>query len=361
IREAFRGLLETGTPYDLVLRIVTARGRRRWVRAIGQADRVNGKTTRAFGAFQDITVLHEKDAALQASERRYQELFHSMVSGFALHRIVTDDQGEPIDYEWVEVNDAFERLTGLSRDKVIGKRASELIPTIHESEVGWVQRYGRVALEGEPEHFEAFEPTLARWYEVLAYRPEPRHFVTLFSDVTERKLQEHQLADSQRLLQAQRRLAEAFLSAPNPTLFNELLAVMLDVTGSKIGYVGFINENGDLVSPSLTRDVWDRCQVPDKSIVFPKESWAGLWGRSLRENATLWSNDGLSPPLGHLPLHAALAAPIRFDGGLIGQAVVANKTGGYADQDAKVLEELTGYIGPFLKQRIESGLEDLMP
>ena len=58
-------------------------------------------------------------------------------------------------------------------------------------------------------------------------------------------------------------------------------------TGSEYGVFGFIDERGDLVAPSMTRDIWDKCQMPEKSIVFPREEWGGIWGRALREAKSL--------------------------------------------------------------------------
>lgn len=134
-------------------------------------------------------------AALEESERKYRSLFDKMLNGFAYHRILTDDDGRPVDYVFLEVNDAFERLLGVRRDAIIGRRATELIPGLDRMDFDWIGFYGRVALHGEelriekPIRFGGRE----RWFSVSAYRPEPGYFSVVFEDVTEKKRLEDNL------------------------------------------------------------------------------------------------------------------------------------------------------------------------
>ncbi len=92
--------------------------------------------------------------------------------------------GQPCDYRFLEVNPSFERLTGLTRGELIGKRVLEILP---DNEPIWIERYGKVALTGEPARFENYSAPLGRWYEVFAYRPAPMQFAVTFADITERK------------------------------------------------------------------------------------------------------------------------------------------------------------------------------
>ncbi|GAB4495096.1 MAG: hypothetical protein OHK0052_01750 [Anaerolineales bacterium] len=147
----------------------------------------------------EIVSLRRTQQALQDSEHRYRQLFEESISGFALHEIICDDAGKPSDYRFLSVNTAFERLTGLKRSEIIGKRVREVLP---ETEDLWIERYGQVALTGEPTSFEAYSHALNKHFEVRAYCPQPGQFATLFTDITER-IQTHQtLIENEQYLNA---------------------------------------------------------------------------------------------------------------------------------------------------------------
>jgi PAS domain S-box-containing protein len=132
---------------------------------------------------------HEK---AQRSADRFKLLFQNMSMGFALHEIILDGSGRPADYRFLEMNPAFERLTGLEAAKILGKTVLEIMPDTEES---WIRRYGEVALGGGPDHFEGFSRELDRRYEVTAYSPEPRRFAAIFQDVTDRVKAEQALRE----------------------------------------------------------------------------------------------------------------------------------------------------------------------
>jgi PAS domain S-box-containing protein len=130
---------------------------------------------------------------IKRSEERYRSLFTHMINGFAHHKVLLDEGGKPVDYVFLEVNDAFEKLTGLKRENLIGKRVTEVLPGIEKDSAGWIGTYGRVAMTGEAIRLESYSETLERWYSVLAYRSEGNHFVTVFEEITERKRAEEAL------------------------------------------------------------------------------------------------------------------------------------------------------------------------
>jgi PAS domain S-box-containing protein len=131
------------------------------------------------------------------NEARYQSLFEQMSEGFALHEIICDENGQPVDYRFLDINPAFEQLTGLKREAVVGRLKSDVLPG-ETSE--WEQIYGQVVQSGEPVRFEKYSTTLLKHYEVFAYRPAPGLFATLFVDTTQRKRIQHEAEEGKRLL-----------------------------------------------------------------------------------------------------------------------------------------------------------------
>ena len=141
----------------------------------------------------DITERKRSEETLRESESRYRQLFGSMISGFALHEIIRDENGAPCDYRFLEVNPAFEQLTGLSSQEVVGKTVLEIMP---ETEPHWIETYGRVATTGEPVSFESYSGALDRHFEITAYSPGPEQFATVFHDITESKRAERDLRET---------------------------------------------------------------------------------------------------------------------------------------------------------------------
>jgi len=114
IRSAVQAAIDTGTPFDLELPLITARGRQIWVRSQGTAERRNGRTIRLSGAFQDITERRSADEL-----RRLQ----SAALAAAADAIVITDRAGAI----VWVNPAFSRLTGYSSDEALGRNPRDLV------------------------------------------------------------------------------------------------------------------------------------------------------------------------------------------------------------------------------------------
>jgi PAS domain S-box-containing protein len=140
--------------------------------------------------YGDVSKRKIAEEALRKSERRFHDLFSSMSEGFALHEIMCDEDGRPCDYRFIDVNPAFEKLTGLKREDVVGRTVLQVLP---DEDPKWIEIYGSVALTGEPVHFENYSPVLKRYYEVFSYCPAPKEFAVIFMDITQRKFSEEEL------------------------------------------------------------------------------------------------------------------------------------------------------------------------
>lgn len=117
----------------------------------------------------------------------YKDMMLSMPLGYGLHKIILDDDGNPCDYEFIEINSKFEEATGLLAAEIIGKRVTEVLPGITEGDFDWIAAYGNVALNGTVLQFEQYAQPLCQWYHINAYSPDTGFFITLFDDITKEK------------------------------------------------------------------------------------------------------------------------------------------------------------------------------
>ncbi len=149
------------------------------------------------GYLVDITEGKWALEALQESELRYRSLFDNMFNGFAYNKVVTGDDGSVKDWVFLEVNDSFESFTGLTREEIIGKNATDVIPDVRDSDPDMIGIFGQVATTGKQTRFIINIRAFDRWFSVSAYSPREGYFVSLFEDITEAKQAEGALLESE--------------------------------------------------------------------------------------------------------------------------------------------------------------------
>lgn len=133
-----------------------------------------------------------------------KRMLENLPDAFAYHRALYDQKGSPIDYLFLDVNPAFEVMTGLRKKEVLSKKVSEVLPALKKDNFDWIDTYGRLAREGGAIRFENYSTPLERWYEVTAFSYEPEYFVTIFRDVTAyRKREDSLLLKEKRFSKAQ--------------------------------------------------------------------------------------------------------------------------------------------------------------
>jgi PAS domain S-box-containing protein len=147
-----------------------------------------GVITDLIASGVDITDRKRAEKILRESEERYHTLFDSIDEGFCLIEMLFDENGKANDYRFLEINPAFEHLTGIPAEAALREKSiRKLIPDLEEK---WFEIYGRVALTGEPVRFEEHSEVMNRWFDVYAFRvfnAESSRVALIFNEITERK------------------------------------------------------------------------------------------------------------------------------------------------------------------------------
>lgn len=116
-----------------------------------------------------------------------------MLDGFIYCKALFNGNTEPVDYVLVDANGAFEMLTGLRRDRIIGKKLTELPLGMEKYCANWVKMFGEVAMTQQAAKLESCLYLNGKWYSISAYCPKRGYLAAMFEDVTERKNAERAL------------------------------------------------------------------------------------------------------------------------------------------------------------------------
>lgn len=190
---SLKEMIEEGKQYDVEAKIRRPiDGEIIDIRSMAKYDR---EKKMIFGVLQDITKRKWTENALLLTEQKYRSLFENMLNGFAYCRMLFDDLNRPVDFVYLDVNDAFTSLTGLK--DVVGKRVTEVIPGVKESTPELFEIYGRVALTGRPEAFEIDLKPLNMTLHISVFSPQKEYFVAIFENITDQKRAEGELTESE--------------------------------------------------------------------------------------------------------------------------------------------------------------------
>lgn len=144
---------------------------------------------------RDLTERKRSKTRLKESEEKFRLLFENMNTAFAMNKVITNQQGEVIDYVFEEVNPFFERLLGIKKEEIIDKRVLEVYPN---TEKYWIEKFGAVALSGKSlEYINYFQET-NRYYETKVYCPKPGYFAVTFTDISEKEKAEKTLREAEK-------------------------------------------------------------------------------------------------------------------------------------------------------------------
>ena len=234
-------------------------------------ERLGGHLAVALAKFRADEALHE-------SEARFRSLFENMQEGFAYCRMLFEGD-RPCDFIYLHVNDAFERLTGLKN--VIGRRVTEVIPGIRNTDAELFEIYGRVVATGQPEKFERYVQALKMWFSISVYCPAPEHFVAVFDVITARKeveerIRQFNLELEERVHQrtAQLEAANKELEAFSYSVSHDLRAPLRAVDGFAgilaEDYAGRLDEEGQRVVGVIRHEATRMGQLIDDLLAFSR-------------------------------------------------------------------------------------------
>jgi nitrogen-specific signal transduction histidine kinase/CheY-like chemotaxis protein len=216
--------------------------------------------------------------ALAESEEQCRAIFQTMRDGCGLSRMIYDDQGRPVDWLYVRVNPAFERILG--RSGLEGRRASEVFPGMPEPLPRLLEVYGRVARTGESERLELEMPTLGKWMDISVSCPYADHFMAVYTDATERHhLEEH-------LRQVEKMEAVGQLAGGVAHDFNNLLTAIL-------GYSELLADHQAVLTAGLQEDVLEIKRAAERGATLTRQLLAFSRRQDMRPQL-LSLNDVLS-------------------------------------------------------------------
>jgi PAS domain S-box-containing protein len=151
--------------------------------------------------FTDITVQLTDEKIIRENSLRYSALLNARINGVAHCKVITDEQGIPVDYRIIQVNESYTSITGIKKEDIEGKTAREVFPGIENFSFDFIKEYGKVALEGSEISFETFFEVTKQWLSIYAYSPLPGEFTAIFTDISEKKLNESARNNERELLQ----------------------------------------------------------------------------------------------------------------------------------------------------------------
>ncbi|TFF40352.1 PAS domain S-box protein [Mucilaginibacter psychrotolerans] len=217
-----QGAIQNGTPIDVELQIITAKGNIRWVRVVSESEFVNGECVRVYGSFQDIDGRLKAQINAKAALEERNVILESIGDAFFA-----------VDKNWVVTywNIMAEKVLGKPRAKILYNNLWDVFADSVDSES--YRQYHLAVSTNRAVHFEDYYAPLEKWYEISAY-PSINGLSVYIKDITTRKLTEHRLIDSEK------RYSELFHSSPLPKMvFAKDTLMFLDVNNSALAHYGY--------------------------------------------------------------------------------------------------------------------------
>ena len=267
------------------------------------------------------------EAALRASEEKYRTLFQTMGQGFCELEFVRDDQGRAVDFRYIELNPAFERLVGLPAAEARGRTGREVVPDL---DLWWVETYDRIAATGLPARLEHTDTPMGRWFEVSVYPQANDRLLILYDDVTERKVAETALRDREERQAFLLALSDAVRSLTDP---EAIQSAACRLVGERLDEDRCYYATADEAA-GIIRIAWDHVRGDAPSIAGEHRLADFEWSAEIlrRGECHVLADTQASVPEASRPAFAALqigacmGTPLIKNGSLVGALWVTHST-----------------------------------
>lgn len=332
---------ERKTTPAMHIKIVRTDGKDRDIEVFSLPFNHNGETA-VQSIMRDITVQKKIEDELRVSEERFRSAFDNSAIGKAIVEL---------DGSYIRVNEAFCKFIGYSEEELLGLRMSHITcpEDIPENVNGLRCLMAGVAKSFRMEQRYIHKSGVIIWGSLnlsLVRDPDgdPGYLIGEIQDITQRKLTQEALDREMNINNTLSRFSQKLLSTNN---IEEISWLVLEdarvLTQSEYGYVGYIDpETGNLICPTLTRDIWAKCNVRGKSIIF--KQFKGLYGWSLKSGESTFTNkpsidsraEGI--PEGHVPIKRFISVPASINNVTVGQIALANSERPYTKGDIQLIE-----------------------
>jgi PAS domain S-box-containing protein len=318
-----------------------------------------------------------KNGIIKNSISDYQFVLSNLESGYAYQKIILDKKGEPIDFEYLEVNPAFEKLMGLKEKNIIDKRVTEIIPNFKNKKINWIKFYGEVALTEKSKSIDYYSITRKKWIHISSHCPKKGYFIAEFHDITERKQNEVELLKLNRTY--------SFISQINQMIVreDELNEIYRKSCEIAVGYgkyimawVGLIDEDTQEVKPIFWAGAENGYLSKVKKITLKYEpAGNGPTAKAIKKGNHFYCNDIANDP--HMSLwkkdalargyRSSISLPLKSNDKVIGSYNLYSKFPNFFnDKEIRILNEVADDLSYAIekienekeRKRVEDALRD---
>ncbi len=328
-----------------------------------------GEVTRVIHVTRDISERKRAEEELREKEARENLILRSLPMAFYNMQFFSDSTR-------LWVSEQIDRITGFPASKFIEDQSfwtSRIHPDFRDQVL---KKYEMIYQKGSVviEYLWQCADSSYHWFinQAVLLRDEqgdPKEIIGTWRDITERKHTEEQILWQRALLEGINDLfREALLCETEADIAGKCLAVAEELTGSKFGFIGEVNQAGRFDTVAMSNPGWEACRIPESNAVLMVKDMEirGIWGRALKDKKSLICNDPAShpdsvgTPDGHPPISSFLGVPFEYGEGAVGMICLANKELGYDVTDQQMVEALgTAFAEALQRKRAEKEIRKL--